>query len=151
MSVPPPSWVPKSSSTGSPSSAVRSTTAVSNTTTCVRTAGSDASTAPKMPAYTTDVAIDPLWSTQRTTSRRAHLGLQQHLAEVEPLERVLLQHADDRRGEELADIPQPARHVRRRAAEPAAAVLGAARAVLGGRAPAVEGAQGLVHPRVGPA
>ena len=33
MSVPPPSWVPKSTSTGSASSSVRSTTAVSKTTT----------------------------------------------------------------------------------------------------------------------
>src|SRR5262245_1798315 len=37
---------------------------------CVRTAGIEASTALKIPEYTTDVAIDPLWSTHRMMSRR---------------------------------------------------------------------------------
>ena len=44
----PPSWVPKSSSTGSSSFSVRSTTAVSKTTSWVFTAGNEAITAPKM-------------------------------------------------------------------------------------------------------
>ncbi len=69
MSVPPPSWVPKSSSTGSCSWSVRSTTAVSNTTSDVFSDRIDASTAPNTLAYTTEAAIDPLWSMQSTTSR----------------------------------------------------------------------------------
>ena len=50
MSVPPPSCTPNSSSTGSVMSALRSTTAVSNATNRVTTAGSDASAAPNTPA-----------------------------------------------------------------------------------------------------
>ncbi len=69
MSVPPPSWVPKSTSTGSASSGDRSTTAVSKATTDVRTERSDARTAPKTDAYTTEGAIDPDWSTASTMSR----------------------------------------------------------------------------------
>ena len=69
MSVPPPSWVPNSTSTGSVSWSVRSTTEVSKTTTEVRSDRIEASTAPKTPAYTTEDAIEPLWSRQRMTSR----------------------------------------------------------------------------------
>ncbi len=68
MSVPPPSRVPKSTSTGSASRSVRSTTVVSNTTSRVSSDRIDASTAANTDAYTTDDAIDPDWSTQRTTS-----------------------------------------------------------------------------------
>jgi hypothetical protein len=69
MSVPPPSCVPNRSSTGSSIVSVRSATAVSKTTNRVDTAGSDASTAPNTLAYTTDAAIEPLWSTHRMMSR----------------------------------------------------------------------------------
>jgi len=69
MSVPPPSWVPKSTSTGSCSSGVRSTTLVSNTTMLVLSERSDASTAANTLEYTTEEAIEPLWSMHRTTSR----------------------------------------------------------------------------------
>ena len=44
-----------------------------------------------------------------------HLRLQQHLRQVQPLQRVLLHHAHRRRGEVGADVAEPARHVRRRA------------------------------------
>ncbi len=47
---------------------MRSTTAVSNTTSEVRSVFIDASTAPNTLAYTTDDAIDPLLSMARTTS-----------------------------------------------------------------------------------
>ncbi|SLI02906.1 Uncharacterised protein [Mycobacteroides abscessus subsp. abscessus] len=70
MSVPPPSWVPNSTSTGSVSRSVRSTTSVSKTTSEVRSDRSEASTAPNTEAYTTLAAIDPDWSTASTTSRR---------------------------------------------------------------------------------
>ncbi len=50
MSVPPPSWVPNSRSTGSLSSSVRSATAVSKATTDVRSDRIEASTAPNTPA-----------------------------------------------------------------------------------------------------
>ena len=69
MSVPPPSWVPNSRSTGSLSCSVRSATAVSKATTEVRRDRIEASTAPNTPAYTTDAAIEPLWSRHRMTSR----------------------------------------------------------------------------------
>ncbi len=69
MSVPPPSCVPNSTSTGSDSLSVRSTTAVSNTTSDVFSARIEASTAPNTDAYTTLDAIDPDWSMARTTSR----------------------------------------------------------------------------------
>lgn len=69
MSVPPPSWVPNSSSTGSCSRSVRSATAVSNTTSDVFSARIEASTAPNTLEYTTEAAIDPLWSMHSTTSR----------------------------------------------------------------------------------
>ena len=49
MSVPPPSWVPNSTSTGSCSWSVRSTTAVSKTTSDVRSDRIEASTAAKTP------------------------------------------------------------------------------------------------------
>ncbi len=68
MSVPPPSWVPKSTSTGSSSWSVRSTTAVSKTTSRVLSERMEARTAPNTDAYTTDDAIDPDWSMQSTTS-----------------------------------------------------------------------------------
>lgn len=42
---------------------------VSNTTILVATAGSEAITAPKMLEYTTDAAMEPLWSMHSTTSR----------------------------------------------------------------------------------
>ena len=69
MSVPPPSWVPNSTSTGSGRRPVRSTTAVSNATSEVRSARIEASTAPNTDAYTTEGAIDPDWSMASTTSR----------------------------------------------------------------------------------
>ena len=69
MSVPPPSWVPNSTSTGSLSCSVRSTTAVSKTTSDVRSDRIEASTAANTPENTTDAAIEPDWSTQSTTSR----------------------------------------------------------------------------------
>ena len=50
MSVPPPSWQPNSTSTGSASWSVRSTTSVSKATSEVRTSGCEASTAPKTAA-----------------------------------------------------------------------------------------------------
>ena len=50
---------------------MRSTTAVSKTTMWVFTARSEASTAPNTPAYTTEAAIEPLWSTQSTISLSA--------------------------------------------------------------------------------
>ncbi len=68
MSVPPPSCVPKSTSTGSSSWSVRSTTAVSKTTSRVEIVRIEASTAPNTDAYTTDAAMDPDWSIQRMTS-----------------------------------------------------------------------------------
>jgi hypothetical protein len=68
ISVPPPSWVPNSTSTGSLSSGDRSTTDVSNATTDVRSERSDASTAPNTDAYTTEDAIDPDWSMASTMS-----------------------------------------------------------------------------------
>ena len=68
MSVPPPSWMPNSTSTGSPSSSVRSTTAVSNAITRVWSVGSEASDAPSTPAWTTDAAMLPLWSRHRISS-----------------------------------------------------------------------------------
>ena len=46
-----------------------STMAVSNTTIFVSTAGRLAITAPKMLEYTTEFAIEPLWSMHSTTSR----------------------------------------------------------------------------------
>ena len=64
-----PSWVPNSTSTGWLSWSVRSTTEVSKATTEVRSDRIDASTAPNTPAYTTEDAIEPLWSRQRMTSR----------------------------------------------------------------------------------
>ncbi len=69
MSVPPPSCVPNRMSTGSDSCSVRSTTAVSNTTSEVRSARIEASTAPNTDAYTTEDAIDPDWSMASTMSR----------------------------------------------------------------------------------
>ena len=69
MSVPPPSWTPNSTSTGSDSWEVRSTTAVSKATSDVRSDRIDASTAPKTDAYTTEDAIDPDWSMASTMSR----------------------------------------------------------------------------------
>ena len=69
MSVPPPSWVPNSTSTGSGRRPVRSATAVSNATSEVFSARIEASTAPNTDAYTTEEAIDPDWSMARTTSR----------------------------------------------------------------------------------
>jgi hypothetical protein len=69
MSVPPPSWVPNSTSTGSLSCSVRSTTEVSKATTDVRKDRIEASTAPNTPPYTTDEAIEPLWSRHTMTSR----------------------------------------------------------------------------------
>ena len=69
MSVPPPSCTPNSSSTGSVTRSVRSTTAVSNAMICVRSDRTEASTAPNTPAYTTDDAIEPLWSRHSTISR----------------------------------------------------------------------------------
>ena len=54
MSVPPPSWMPNSTSTGSLSSSVRSTTDVSNAITRVCSVGSEASDAPSTPAWTTE-------------------------------------------------------------------------------------------------
>ena len=53
------------------SAAVASTTSVSNRTIRVEMLGSDAITAPAMPACTTDEAIEPDWSTHRMTSRSA--------------------------------------------------------------------------------
>ena len=69
MSVPPPSCTPKSTSTGSSISSVRSTTSVSKTTSRVRTDRSEASTAPNTLENTTDSAIEPDWSMHRTMSR----------------------------------------------------------------------------------
>ena len=39
---------------------------------------------------------------------REELGLEQHLFEAEPLECILLDHLDDSRGEEFADVAEPA-------------------------------------------
>ncbi|CAM5678524.1 hypothetical protein STENM36S_03455 [Streptomyces tendae] len=47
---------------------MRSTTDVSKTTSRVSSERMDASTPPNTDAYTTDAAIEPDWSTQRTTS-----------------------------------------------------------------------------------
>ena len=69
MSVPPPSCTPKRTSTGSSSSSLRSTTAVSNTTSRMSSERTEASTAANTEAYTTEAAIDPLWSRQRMISR----------------------------------------------------------------------------------
>ena len=69
MSVPPPSWTPNSTSTGSSSSSVRSTTAVSNTTSRVATArmrGQHRAEDRRSRRRTS--AIEPDWSTQRMTS-----------------------------------------------------------------------------------
>ncbi len=68
MSVPPPSAVPNSTSTGSSRWSVRSTTSVSKTTSEVRTDRMVAITAPKIDAYTMDLAIDPDWSIARMMS-----------------------------------------------------------------------------------
>ena len=69
MSVPPPSWTPNSTSTGSCSIGVRSATALSKAITLVRNAGIDASTAPNTAAYTTLSAMLPDWSIATITSR----------------------------------------------------------------------------------
>ena len=69
MSVPPPSWHPNSTSTGSASRSVRSTTSTSKATSEVRTEEIEASVAPNTAAYTTDSAIEPDWSTATITSR----------------------------------------------------------------------------------
>jgi hypothetical protein len=61
--------MPKRRSTGSVTSAVRSTTEVSKATTDVRRVRIEASTEANTPAYTIDSAIDPLWSMAMTTSR----------------------------------------------------------------------------------
>src|ERR1700747_989945 len=74
MSVPPPSWVPNSTSTGSLSWPVRSATEVSKATTEVRSDRIEANTAPNTPAYTTEDAIEPLWSRQTTVSPRTRGG-----------------------------------------------------------------------------
>ena len=68
MSVPPPSWMPNSTSTGSESCDVRSTTVVSKATSDVRSDRIEASTAPNTDAYTTEEAIEPDWSMARTMS-----------------------------------------------------------------------------------
>ena len=69
MSVPPPSWTPNSTSTGSATCGVRSTTLVSKAMTRVATDGSEARTDPNTAEYTTDSAMEPDWSRHRTTSR----------------------------------------------------------------------------------
>ncbi len=74
MSVPPPSWTPNSTSTGSASCSVRSTTAVSKTTSRVRSEDIEASTAPKTEECTTEAAIEPDWSMHRMTSFRTALA-----------------------------------------------------------------------------
>ena len=68
MSVPPPSWMPNSTSTGSSSSSVRSTIEVSKAITFVSSVGSEASDAPSTPAWTTELAMLPLWSSARINS-----------------------------------------------------------------------------------
>ncbi len=52
-----------------------------------------------------------------------HLRLQQHLRQVQALQRVLLHHPDGGRGEVGADVAEPARHVGRRLAQPAGALV----------------------------
>ena len=78
------------------------------------------------------------------------LGLQQHLAEAEPIEGVLLQHLDDRSGEVLADVAQPAGHAGRRASQAASSVLrtrslGLVRAAL---STVIEQPQGAIHRQI---
>ena len=69
MSVPPPSWVPNSTSTGSSSWSVRSTTAVSKTTSDVRSDRIDASTAPNTPRTRPTRPSSRTGRSQSTTSR----------------------------------------------------------------------------------
>jgi hypothetical protein len=54
---------------------------------------------------------------------REEFGLDQHLAQALPLERVLLDHLDYRRGEELANVAQPFRDPWCRRGKSAAALL----------------------------
>ena len=65
MSVPPPSWMPNSSSTGSCRCSVRSTTLVSNAITFVSSVGIEASAALSTPAWMTLAPMLPLWSSAR--------------------------------------------------------------------------------------
>ena len=67
-----------------------------------------------------------------------HLGLQQHLAQAEPLDGVALHHLHDLRREVRADVAQPAGDVRRGGAQARAALALAA----------VERAKRAVDPRV---
>ena len=70
-----------------------------------------------------------------------HLRLQQHVAQVQTLQRVLLHHLHHRAREVLADVAQPARHARRGVAPPPAPVIAQTAVVV------VERAQRLVHLR----
>ncbi len=71
MSVPPPSWVRMSSSTGSSTLEVRSTTSVSKTTRCDFTPGSPQRTDAVTAEWMTEPTIDPDWSTTRITCHRS--------------------------------------------------------------------------------
>ena len=69
MSVPPPSWMPNSTSTGSPSSSVRSTTAVSNAITRVCSVGQRGQRRRRARRRgRRDAAMLPLWSRHRISS-----------------------------------------------------------------------------------
>ena len=73
-----------------------------------------------------------------------HLRFQQQLAQVEPVDRVALQHLHHRRREVAADVAEPAGHRRRRGPEPAGPAAAAALARPG----VVDRGQGGVDARV---
>jgi len=54
--------------------------------------------------------------------RREHLGFEQHPAQIQTFERILLHHAHYRRRKIFADVAEPARDARRGASQTALAV-----------------------------
>jgi len=80
-----------------------------------------------------------------------HLGLEEHSLEVEPLERVLLHNANDRRREVRSDVAQPSRNGRCRASETATPVRPGRAGHATTTRSAVERLERAIHPCVRPA